>query len=167
MTEAQQLHKFVIGELRTDSWKSDWRKEFERRSAEEKHKPAPMVAAPQIKARQRKAVPLAKRCECCKKIMRAGTASDLCQPCRRRREHCDCGKVLKRTWPHPICALCLKTAEREVRTVHMRKCAEPGCDRILNRNNTLPKCLRHAAELRSAMNTERARQKRRLLRMAA
>jgi hypothetical protein len=31
-----ELHKFVMGEIRTDGWRSDWRIELERRRQEER-----------------------------------------------------------------------------------------------------------------------------------
>lgn len=54
MSEAAELHLFLRGELRTDGWMSDWRRELERRRAEEEAKP--IVTAPQIKQRQIKAL---------------------------------------------------------------------------------------------------------------
>ena len=50
---ALDLHKFILGELRTDGWKSQWRKDLKRRMQEEAYKP--IVKAEQIKARQEKA----------------------------------------------------------------------------------------------------------------
>lgn len=40
-----EMHKFISGELRTDDWKSDWRREQERRRIEEMGK-RQFVAAP-------------------------------------------------------------------------------------------------------------------------
>lgn len=46
-----ELHKFISGEIRTDGWVSDWRREQEQRRAEEMGKRV-FVAATQIKRRQ-------------------------------------------------------------------------------------------------------------------
>jgi hypothetical protein len=43
---------WLKGDIRTDGWKSDWRRGFERRSAEDRDK-RQYVSAPQIKVRQK------------------------------------------------------------------------------------------------------------------
>lgn len=35
MSEMQDMHRFLIGELRRDGWKSQWRRDLERGRAEE------------------------------------------------------------------------------------------------------------------------------------
>jgi len=53
---ATELHKFVIGDIRTDGWKSDWRREQERRRAEEMGE-RKFVRMPEIKIVQKKPRP--------------------------------------------------------------------------------------------------------------
>lgn len=169
----KDLHLFVRGELRTDGWKSDWRKEFERRHAEDAAKPRPIVRATQIAKRRIRSKDGISRafsgapCMACGRPMRADVAGPVHERCARLRPKCPCGKTLKINWPHSICGTCYRAAERERMLAGKRVCAEAGCGRILQKNNTYPKCRKHADKLRNARNAQRKREAKMAMKEAA
>jgi|SRR6185312_2239634 len=170
----RDLQRYLRGDIPAmGAPKTPWRLDFERRNAEEAQKPREIVTHPQIEKRRMRSKDGVSRacsgppCTVCGRPTREGTVKGMHERCARKREHCPCGTVLKVTNPYPTCGKCRAKEARLKSLVGKRICTEPGCGRILNKNNTLPKCLRHAAELRSAMNTERKRQQRAHLRMAA
>lgn len=171
---AKDLHRYIMGEIPAmGTPKTEWRITLERRMHEDEQKPRPIVTQPQIEKRRVRSKDGVSRaftgapCTACGRPLRNDAVGTIHERCARKREHCDCGGVLKINWPHPVCGGCIRAAQRETTLVGKRICAEPGCGRILNKNNTLPKCLKHAAKLRAAMNTKRKREKRAEMRLAA
>src|SRR5580698_9853568 len=79
--EERAMRKFVLGEARADGWKSEWRKDFERRMAEDALKPRPIVKRTQIVARQLRTGPhnsLPRKCEVCGNGIRKDNKSGRC-----------------------------------------------------------------------------------------
>src|SRR5438270_14091888 len=107
-----ELHKFIIGDKRTDGWKSPWRIKLERDMAEDAAKPRPIVKAKQIQVRQieRTYADMASRREIVRKsLLKRRTklkAEGICV---------DCGKG-KAKEGRTSCGLCLKARyERQKR----------------------------------------------------
>jgi hypothetical protein len=69
---------WLKGDARTDSWKSDWLRDFERRSAEDKGKPQ-RVSAPQIKARQKLTPQPPRYCAVCTNRLNHGNTCGYCK----------------------------------------------------------------------------------------
>lgn len=67
---------WLKGDARNDDWKSDWRKDFERRSAEDKGK---YVSAPQIQSRQKRTPQPPRYCAVCPARLNHGNKYGFCQ----------------------------------------------------------------------------------------
>lgn len=169
----RDLHLFCRGDIRTDGWESEWKKDFRRRMAEEAAKPRPIVTAVHIQARRIRSKTGEARsfsgppCTLCGKRMRDDAKAPIHERCGRIRPKCVCGKTLILGWPHPVCGTCYRAAEREKALAGKRICAEPGCGKILQANNSYPKCREHSLKLRNARNAQRNREKLKALREAA
>lgn len=180
-SNSRELYQFVIGELRTDGWVSDWRKEQERRRAEDVRT---FVTAPQIKARQERVI-IKKFCDGCGKGVKSNTKSGLCHPCSRKRAKCACGRTVYnkgisatqcRECFHrgnrKVCALCpamlnastacglCKIHYRKYRHfIHQEekvKCSD--CDTMILKKNRFGKCMKHAKNLYNQTYRDKARE---------
>lgn len=155
---------FVVGRPDPPEWKSAWRREFERRSAEEK---AARLAA--AREAERSCDVARKRCEgpyvpvyrcadgCGAGVRHRGGRCHRCmraEKARAKRSHlclARCGAELYGN--QKLCSACRKVSPRARRTMHQREleatgerraCSHPsGCDVMLNRNNRSGLCKRH------------------------
>jgi hypothetical protein len=125
-------------------WKSDWRKEFERRSAEDKRKPK-LITAPQIKVRQER--PTRKPVMRPRVYPRLGEKrrrdewkeKDLCRSCGRDRApgRLRCGKCLERTRLY----YAKKNGIEMIPVSRDRTCAT--CGTLLHPRNRYGHCRKH------------------------
>lgn len=157
-----ELHKFIIGDLRTDGFKSDWRREQEKRRAEEMGKRI-FVTAPQIKERQKRRAPFSlagqacrmkrasRKCEVCETEIRHNNKTGRC--CRHKRPgikpaaqkyKCGaCDKPMRKT-VFGVCKPCFTRYRRRIEQHHDR-CAECGC--IIRKNTKFGLCVKHSKPL--------------------
>lgn len=151
-----EIHKFILGELRTDEWKSDWRREQERRRVEEmgKRQFVAAVIAPQIKVRRErkpKAAPKTKRLRSNAwrendRLRRAEwRTAGLCQDCGREpmlgRHCCVTCATRRRSYYAKKAGIQLNTE-----AILGRTCKE--CGKLLNANNRYGYCGVHYKSMR-------------------
>ena len=82
----RDLHRFVMGEIRTDGWKSEWRKDFERRNAEAHAKPKPLYPDAPRPAFDQAAYMRSRRAE----LMEMGLCIDCRKPANGYRQCEEC-----------------------------------------------------------------------------
>lgn len=136
-------------------WKSDWRKDLERRSMEEARKPRKIITAAQIEARQENSLKPARPpanpnsryrrvvpktfCSGCGKGFRRTTKGGMCQKCLRNRPKCACGRTIYQGIEGNQCKECYHKAQR-------RTCAI--CPNLLNESNGYGLCKPHYCKYR-------------------
>lgn len=155
----RDLRQFVIGAVRVDGWKSPWRREFERRSAEEAERPARIVHAPQIRARQVRVQSLKKKpnreyfkreCEVCGKKIRQTNKTGRCIHHKVERPQSkeltqsyscgSCGKPIRKT-KYGVCKPCFIRFRRRI-LQNRPRCAE--CNTIIRSKTKYGLCRKHA-----------------------
>jgi hypothetical protein len=132
-----ELHKFILGEHRTDGWKSDWRKDLERRMAEDKLKP--IVKRPKIEVKRVQSMKkkpnrfyFKRECSVCAEPIRQDNKTGRCikhklerpQPLEVAYACGACNKSIRKT-THGICKKCYIKYRRRIEQRNPR-CAECG-----------------------------------------
>lgn len=104
MSESQDFHKFIIGEIRVDNWKSDWRKDFEaymnNRRVVPKAVPVAIVRVSKPRVYQPRTSSRTK-CPGCGGKMFAANSMGICTPCQRKWR-----KYIERPVMH-FCSTCM------------------------------------------------------------
>lgn len=157
----KELQMFIMGEIRTDGWKSSWRIGEERRRSEEMGKRV-FVAAPQIKARQerkpRVVISPARRCEfdfCIAKIRRCNKtgrcdAHPLKRPPMKTGYQCPaCDGAVRKT-KFGLCKGCQAKYRRLIEQTQVKICVEKDFRYLLNTNSVYANCPKHSRAERTA-----------------
>lgn len=143
-------HLFCRGEIRTDGWKSDWRREQERRRIEA-IAPRTVVTAPQIKVRQErkpaapkpprkpKAKPISNR-DHMRRIRQANRAKGLCGSCGEptQKGRYSCVKCLEAKAKWYARKKGILFAPKIIQTKSCKVCSS-----LLNSNNRCGLCVKH------------------------
>lgn len=164
----KEYHKFVMGEIRTDGWVSDWRLQQERRRTEEMGQ-RQFVKSPQIKD-VRVYVPknsTPRECTVCGSGIRQSNKTGRCgkhkifiQPKPNQRAVCPytgCPNLLNHKNTNGICKQHFFKFRARIRQQIVRACADPGCNALLNPKTRFDKCRAHAGAERQAVENARMR----------
>jgi hypothetical protein len=175
----RDIHKFTMGELRVDGWKSPWRIEQEGRRQEEMGR-RQFVSAPQIIERRRTYYRRAdakrsmrhgsRECELCPTIIRKDNITGRCsthKPFRQPilRSHCPytgCENLLNHKNLYGICKKHFLEFRGRLRQKMVRICAEPGCGLVIRPDCTITRCRKHARPERRVIENARMRKVREL-----
>lgn len=177
----RELQMFILGEIRTDDWRSEWRIGEERRRAEEMGKRV-FVAAPQIKARQERKPRVifnpSRVCEfdgCETKIRRCNLTGRCVHHCLPRPKatpkprticpYTGCEHKLRTTNQHGICSLHFAMFRRLIHQDPMAMCKT--CGKRIRRETKFGLCRMHARPLHSKLNNVRKKVCRHQLKQAA
>lgn len=172
---------WIFQKPEASSWRSEWRKEFERRSAEESLKPRATVKAAHTVERVKKNYSgrvrvYSRTCASCPKKIRTENLTGRCWDHRLNllKERPDaktcgtgCGKTLNKNASYGLCKLCYIKYRRLIHQDKRRQCAEPGCLNRLRIDCQWDKCRTHSKTLRSAQENSIKKQRRHELKVAA
>lgn len=160
----RDLRQFVLGQARVDGWKSDWRKEFERRSMEEASRPKSIKQALQtlvrrVRAKQLRVQSLKKKpnreyfkrdCEVCGAKIRNTNKTGRCvrhpaeRPNRQQLKQAyfcgACDKQIRKTL-YGVCKPCFIRYRRRI-LQNRPRCVE--CNTIIRSNTKYGLCRKHA-----------------------
>lgn len=145
ISHSVKFTSYLKGDTRVDSWKSPWRIEFERRSAEDKGK-FRYISAPQIKARQERNP--ARICDLCPKVLRSRNKSGRCNghaapKVEKVKTLCPgCDKPMRSSPKFRICGKCFTKYRYLLSQTILRLCDE--CPTKISKNNTTGKCRMHS-----------------------
>lgn len=164
------LRQYVLGMTRVDGWKSDWRREFERRLKEEAARPRPPLPAPrreppqirvrQVRVQSRKRKPnreyFKRVCEVCGTRIRNDNKTGRCihhkleRPQQLKEEHhCGaCNKPIRKT-EFGVCKPCFTRYRRRIQQNRPR-CTE--CNTIIRSKTKYGLCRTHARPIHTRVS---------------
>ncbi len=139
-------------------WKSPWRIEFERRTAEDKlkarlqkrHAPKPVFRAKAEPTKRIRINPETARFCACGKWIRQNNKTGLCIKCYDTKTLCPCGRRIHLDNEHRLCRFCYPKT-------HIPVCNVEGCDNVIDKRNRSGMCRTHYDSNRTAIVVESER----------
>lgn len=178
---SREMHLFVRGELRTDGWISDWKKEQILRRREDVAKPKlvkPVVKVVKISQKQKKyprqhpnSYYFKRQCSVCDSPIRHDNKTGRCvhhklerpQPLEIAYQCGACDKLIRKS-EYGVCKKCFTKYRRRIQQQHPR-CAE--CRVIIRMNTKYGLCQEHAKPLHNKHEAAMRKIRRHQLKQAA